>query len=65
MLLFAVARSWISDFPEIPCGTSTVTSHADYSSLDEEQTFLPTRDAYAELLPVGGIAYEVQEAKVY
>ncbi|CDJ69609.1 hypothetical protein, conserved [Eimeria necatrix] len=60
-----VARSWISDFPEIPCGTSTVTSHADYSSLDEEQTFLPTRDAYAELLPVGGIAYEVQEAKVY
>lgn len=56
-----VAKSSFSDSCDAPCGTSTAAVSPD--SKNEDQMFVPTRDAYAELLPAAGVGYEVEEAE--
>ena len=58
-----MTRGWSIESPEAIGDTSTAASPTVL--MDDDQTFVPTRDAYAELLPAGGLAYEVQEAEVF
>lgn len=57
-----VAKSSLSDSSDVPCGTSTAAVSPDLKT--EDQMFVPTRDAYAELLPSAGVGYEVEEAEI-
>lgn len=57
-------KSWTSDSPADAVGeASTAASPSAFN--EEVQAFVPTRDAYAELLPAGGLGYEVQHAEIY
>lgn len=50
--------------PEGISGRSTVATTPE-AFQEEDETFVPRRDAYAELLPAVRLGYEVQEAELY
>lgn len=63
-LLFSVAKAWSMDSSRSSSEVSTAAVSPE-SRLEEDQMFVPTRDAYAELLPAVGLGYEVQEIEFY
>lgn len=59
-----LAKGSIPASPEAHSGRSTVATTPE-AFLEEDETFVPRRDAYAELLPAVRLGYEVQEAELY
>ncbi|KAL8430554.1 hypothetical protein Efla_000499 [Eimeria flavescens] len=56
----AIRKRRLSSFPSSPRTTASPESFSQ-----EDQMFVPTRDAYAALLPAVELGYEVQEAGLY
>ncbi|KAL8445331.1 hypothetical protein Emed_005673 [Eimeria media] len=56
-----IRKRRLSSFPLSP--RTAVSPESTF--LDEDQMFVPTRDAYAALLPAAGLGYEVQEVELY
>ncbi|KAL8455220.1 hypothetical protein Emag_000965 [Eimeria magna] len=56
-----IRKRRLSSFPSSP--RTAVSPESAF--LDDDQMFLPTRDAYASLLPAAGLGYEVQEVELF
>ncbi|KAL8273685.1 hypothetical protein Esti_002397 [Eimeria stiedai] len=56
-----IRKRRLSSFPSSP--RTAVSPESTF--VDEDQMFVPTRDAYAALLPAVGLGYEVQEVELF